>query len=85
MPITAEDILNELDVDIFRYIDTNGTAELYKTLENAYNMAEQYLPTRFKEYETRSREEYFKVKNNFYHLFYLAEQVKNISMNRRGF
>ena len=26
MSITAEDILNELDVDIFRYIDTNGTA-----------------------------------------------------------
>ena len=84
MPITAEDILNELDVDIFRYIDTNGTAELYKTLENAYNMAEQYLPTRFKEYETRSREEYFKVKNNFYHLFYLAEQVKKHFYEQAG-
>lgn len=81
---TAKDILQELDMDIFRYVDANGTGQLYKTLEEVYEMAEQWIPTRFKEYETRSREEYFKVKNNFYHLFFLAEQIKKHFYERTG-
>lgn len=50
--------------------------ELPEDLERAYQQAEQYLPTRFKDYEGRGREEYFFVKNNYYCLFDLAEQVK---------
>ncbi len=76
MTVTSQEILHELDMDIFRYVDANGTEELYRTLEEAYCMAEKKIPTRFREYEARSREEYFKVKNNFYLLFFLAEQVK---------
>lgn len=48
----------------------------YDRLEEVYQDAEQYLPTRFKEYEDRSREHYFFVKNNYYYLFELAETVK---------
>lgn len=84
MPVPAGDILQGLDVDTFRYVDANGTAELYKALEDAYELAGQYLPTRFKEYETRSRDAYFKVKNNFYHLFFLAEQVKKRFYDQAG-
>ncbi|MBQ6887088.1 MAG: molecular chaperone [Lachnospiraceae bacterium] len=80
----AKDILWELNMDVFRYVDANGTGQLYKTLEEVYDMAEKRIPTRFKEYEARSREEYFKVKNNFYHLFFLAEQVKKHFYEQAG-
>lgn len=48
----------------------------YEELEELYRQAEEYLPTAFKEYEERSREQYFYVKNNYYYLFELAEKVK---------
>ena len=76
LPVSAEEILRGLDVDTFRFVDDSGTSGLYRGLEEAYEAAGQYLPTRFKEYGTGSREDYFRVKNNFYHLFYLAEEVK---------
>ena len=47
-----------------------------ETLERQYKMAETWIPTRFKDYEERTREQYFFVKNNYYYLFELAEQVK---------
>lgn len=84
MPVSAEEILQGLDVDTFRYVDASGTSELYRGFEAAYETAEQYLPTRFKEYEARSRSDYFKVKNNFYHLFSLAEEVKKRFYDRAG-
>lgn len=80
----SADILRELDIDIFRYVDANGTEKLYTALEEAYDEVEQWIPTRFKEYETRSREEYFKVKNNFYMLFFLAEQIKKQFYEQAG-
>ena len=48
----------------------------YDELNRLYLQAESILPTRFKEYEERSREQYFYVKNNYYYLFELAEDVK---------
>lgn len=48
----------------------------YLKLDEMYEKAEEYLPTRFREYEDRSREQYFFVKNNYYYLFELAERVK---------
>ena len=45
-------------------------------LEENYQRAEGFLPTRFKDYEEKSREQYFHVKNNYYYLFQLAEEVK---------
>ncbi len=57
-----------------------GSAEegkaAYEELEKRYLQAERWLPTQFKEYEGRSREQYFFVKNNYYYLFELAEQIK---------
>lgn len=47
-----------------------------KRLEEMYQQAEKWIPTKFKEYEEKSREQYFFVKNNYYYLFGLAEQVK---------
>ena len=45
-------------------------------LEHLYQQAEAWIPTQFKAYEEKSREQYFLVKNNYYYLFELAEQVK---------
>lgn len=73
---STEDILRQMDIDIFRHVDANGTKQLYASFEHLYEAAEKWIPTRFKEYEAKSRESYFKVKNNFYLLFFLAEQVK---------
>ena len=42
---------------------------VYQSLEEAYEQAETYFPTRFLEYEAKSRRSNFQVKNNFYHLF----------------
>ncbi len=59
-----------------------GSAEegkaAYEELEKRYLQAEKWLPTRFREYEGRSREQYFFVKNNYYYLFELAEQIKKM-------
>ena len=80
----TEEILNGMDMDIYRYVDENGTESLYQALEEAYEAAETCIPTRFQEYELQSREDYFKVKNNFYHLFFLAEQVKKHFYEQAG-
>lgn len=48
----------------------------YEELDRRYLQAEKWLPTQFKEYEGRNREQYFYVKNNYYYLFELAEQIK---------
>jgi len=79
-----ETILSGYDIDVFRYVDQYGTDDIYKELEENYEKAEQYLPTRFHEFENRSRTDYFKVKNNFYFLFRLAETVKKEFYNHVG-
>ncbi len=74
--MTIEKIASDMDWDIFRTVDQQGAAEVYENLERAYQEAEQIIPTRFREYENRSKEEYYMVKNNYYYLFSLAERVK---------
>ncbi len=49
---------------------------LYERLESLYREVENVMPTRFADYENRGREEYFRVKSNYYQLFLLAESVK---------
>ena len=81
---TKQEILEGFNLDIFRYVDQHGTAGLYEELETVYAQAEEFLPTRFHDYENRSRIEYYQVKNNFYFLFYLAEAVKKKFYNQIG-
>jgi hypothetical protein len=72
----VQDILDAFDCDLYRWVDREGIAAVYKKLDEAYEEAESFIPTRFKHYESGSPKEYFKVKNNFYFLFQLAEQIK---------
>ena len=37
----------------------------YEAFKERYKMAEKWIPTRFKEYEEKGREQYFLVKNNY--------------------
>lgn len=62
--------------DIFRYVDEMGVAKVYENFERCYEEAENFIPTRFKEYENKSREEYQRVKNNFYFLWEIADNMK---------
>jgi len=65
-----------MEEHVFSIDEMKEGAESYDELEKKYAQAEKWLPTRFKEYEDTSRENYFFVKNNYYYLFELAEQVK---------
>lgn len=79
-----EQLLEQFDLDIFRFVDQYGKEKLYEDLEAEYDKAEQYIPTRFRDYEKGSRSDYYKVKNNYYYLFYLAEQIKKYFYNHAG-
>lgn len=68
--------LGFLDQKSFPRDGAEDGAGIWGLLERRYAQAEEWLPTRFKEYEDTSREQYFFVKNNYYYLFELAEQVK---------
>lgn len=71
-------IIDEFNIDIFRFIDKSGINELYETLNEEYEKAESVIPTKFQLYETRSKEDYCKVRSNYYFLFDLAEEVKKL-------
>lgn len=81
---SVKKILAGFDLDVYRSVDQSKTMVLYKELESVYQESERYIPTRYKEYENHSREEYYKVKNNFYFLFYLAETIKKEFYNQIG-
>ena len=71
-------IIDEFKIDIFRFVDKSGINELYETLNEEYEKAEEIIPTKFQLYETRSKEDYCKVRSNYYFLFDLAEEVKKL-------
>lgn len=73
---SAAELLEQMDTDVDRFIDEKGVREYYRALDEPYEKAEEFLPTRFAEYERYNRSDYYKVKNNFYTLFHLAEQLK---------
>mgnify|MGYP004551956021 CR=1 FL=1 len=71
-------IIDEFNIDIFRFVDKEGITALYETLNEEYEKTESIIPTKFKLYETRSKEDYCKVRSNYYFLFNLAERVKKL-------
>ena len=73
---SAAGLLAQMDTDVDRFVDEYGVKEYYRRMDMAYERAEELLPTRFAEYERYNRSDYYKVKNNFYTLFALAEQMK---------
>ena len=79
--LDLNDIISSFDVDIFRYVDENSTKDLYLKLNEEYEKADKIMPTKFKNFENESKDVYFRIKNNFYFLFQLAERVKHEFFN----
>ena len=50
--------------------------EVYRGINEAYAEAENIIPTKYSEYENKTREIYNKVKNNFFFLWKLADEMK---------
>lgn len=50
--------------------------EVYREIDREYASVEAIIPTKYKEYENQTKEVYDKVKNNFYFLWRLAEEMK---------
>ena len=82
--VSSNQILEQMDTDVDRFVDEYGVKEFYRQLDEAYEKAETLLPTRFAEYEHYNRSDYYKVKNNFYTLFDLAERMKKQFYGRVG-
>ncbi|MGL5437601.1 MAG: hypothetical protein ACRDBO_19805 [Lachnospiraceae bacterium] len=57
---------------------TGNRSEGIKNPNEEYNEAEVVLPTAFQDYIDKERDSYFSVKNNYYYLFEMAEQVKKL-------
>ncbi|MEJ6949907.1 molecular chaperone [Natronospora cellulosivora (SeqCode)] len=74
--IDIDDLISYPAVDIFRLVDRVGIKEIYKDLDRRYRQVEDIIPTRYKEYENKTSSEYQKVKNNFYFLWEIAENMK---------
>lgn len=82
--ISAEEILEQMDTDVYRYVDEYGVRAYYRQLDEAYEKAEELLPTRFAEYERYNRSDYYRVRNNFYTLFHVAEEMKKLFYGHVG-
>lgn len=75
--IDIDDLIPIPTNEIFRNVDeAKGTESVYADFEASYNKAEAIIPTKFMEYENRTKSEYTKVKNNFYFLWELSEEMK---------
>lgn len=55
--VRIDDIIQVASEDIFRYVDEFGRDAVYEYLEKAYDKAESIIPTKFKNYENRTRDE----------------------------
>ncbi len=82
--VHIDDIIQVASEDIFRFVDEFGKDAVYEQLERAYDEAEAVIPTKFKNYENRTRDEYFMIKNNFYFLFDIADRMKKQFYMREG-
>ena len=79
-----KDLMKSFYLDVYRFIDENGVNPIYKNFEDAYNQAEEILPTKFKLWENRARGEYLRVRNNYYFMIMLAENIKQAFFKNYG-
>ncbi|CAH1189910.1 hypothetical protein PAECIP111893_00008 [Paenibacillus plantiphilus] len=70
--------------DLFRHVDEYGIDAVYEMFDRRYREAEAILPTRYKEYENRARDDYRRVRGNFYFLWEIAERMKMDFFRRTG-
>ncbi|MGM0368834.1 MAG: molecular chaperone [Bacillota bacterium] len=74
--IDIDELIAVSEANLFRYVDEFGINDIYSDLEDKYQVAEKIIPTKYKKYENKSSDDYQKVKNNFYFLWEIAENMK---------
>ena len=79
-----DDLIDIPATDIYRHVDEFGAEAVYAQFDARYREAEAFLPTRFKEYENRARDEYQRVRNNFYVLWEMADGMKKEFFRKTG-
>lgn len=83
--LSHHELLQTFDLDLFREVDEKESVDgIYSILNKEYAKAEKIIPTQFKQWEHRSRRDYYAVKNNFYYIFSLAEQAKQSFFHKQG-
>ncbi len=82
--VKPQEILRDMGEDIFRRVDAESTEKVYHMLDKEYQKAGMVIPTTFRGYEHKSNNEYYAVKNNFYYLFQIAEQIKKTFYGREA-
>jgi hypothetical protein len=82
--IDIDSLIDIPGTDIFRHVDEFGVSSVYEKFEACYREAEKVIPTRFKEYENRTLDEYQRVRNNFYFLWEIAEEMKKEFFRKTG-
>ncbi|MGL5437485.1 MAG: hypothetical protein ACRDBO_19225, partial [Lachnospiraceae bacterium] len=70
-------ILQLLKIKLYQELTADKEVEI-EDWDQTYEKAEALIPTAFKHYTESDRSIYFYVKNNYYYLFELAEQVKKM-------
>lgn len=73
---SIDSLIDIPSTDIFRHVDEFGISSIYENFEERYMESENVIPTKFKEYENKPSDEYQKVKNNFYFLWEIADNMK---------
>ncbi|MUG44343.1 molecular chaperone [Paenibacillus woosongensis] len=79
-----DDLIDIPANDLFREVDANGVEAVYAELERRYQEAEAVIPTAYAMYENRSRDEYYRVRGNFYFLWEIAEEMKQQFFRKTG-
>lgn len=70
--------------ELFRYVDEYGIRAVYEGMEARYLEAEKIIPTKYRDYEQHSRDEYQRVRGNFYFLWAMADQMKQEFFRKTG-
>lgn len=79
-----DDLIGIPGNELFRVVDEQGKDAVYAELERRYKEAEAVIPTAFALYENRSRDEYLRVRGNFYFLWEIAGQMKEQFFRKTG-
>ena len=65
------------EVDTFRKVDDdNGVEKIYEKFEKHYKEAEKIIPTLYQDYKNESKKKYELIRNNFYFMWAIAEEMK---------
>lgn len=78
---TVNEIIDLETAYIYKMVDECGIDEIFKNLNEEYELAEKIIPTKYAKYENKMSTIYRYVKNNFFMLWEAAERLKTYFFN----